>query len=260
VLQYLLPAEASSLNKDDCDNLLQGRIRSLKDVVELSLEVGPQQSGDKESWLCPVTSKELGPAVKAVYLVPCGHTFSQEAIREMKADKCLQCNQPYESENVITLFPSTEDDKILLQKRIDCLSEKGLTHSLKKVSGSSKKRKANKLAREEEIATEGPAEATISSHSPAPRSQNATPVPPRSATPLSRTSTPKPTNGIKNAATANLTAKVLEEENERKRRRLVNGENENLKSLFTKKDEKSKFGDGAFMTRGFSIPANARYE
>lgn len=232
----------------------------MKDVVEVLFDVDANTSGGKESWICPITSKELGPAVRAIYLVPCGHSFSQEAIREMKADKCLQCSQSYESENIVTLFPSTEDEKNVLRKRIESLSERGLTHSLKKATGSSKKRKANKLAKEEETAMSSPSQPTNSSNSPVPHSQTPTPIPPRSATPVSRTSTPKPTNGIKNAATANLTAKVLEEEQERKKRRLGNGENENLKSLFTKKDDKGKFGDGAFMTRGFSIPANARYE
>jgi Rtf2 RING-finger len=244
VLQYLLPAEASTLNKEDCDKLLQGRIKSLKDVVEVLFEVDGKESLEKEKWICPVTSKELGPAVKAVYLVPCGHAFSQEAIKEMKTEQCLQCSQPYEPQNIITLFPSTEPQKNILQKRIDEISEKGLTHSLKKASGSSKKRKANKLIKEEGLATEVPS---------VNRSQTSTPIP------RSSTSTPNPSNGIKDAATANLTARVLEEENERKKRRLLNGESENLKSLFAKKDDGKKYKDGDFMTRGFSIPANARY-
>jgi hypothetical protein len=32
----------------------------------------------------------LGPSVKSVYLVPCGHVFAEEAIRQLKGDKCLQ--------------------------------------------------------------------------------------------------------------------------------------------------------------------------
>jgi hypothetical protein len=28
--------------------------------------------------------------VKSVYLVPCGHVFAEEAIRQLKGDKCLQ--------------------------------------------------------------------------------------------------------------------------------------------------------------------------
>jgi Rtf2 RING-finger len=259
VLQYLLPSDASLLNKEDCDKVLQGRVKSLKDVTEVLFEVDMDQSANRERWTCPVTSKELGPAVKAVYLVPCGHAYSQEAIREMKAEQCLQCSQPYESDNIVSLFPATEEEKHFLQRRIDSLSERGFTHSLKKASGSSKKRKANKIAKEEQCATEFMAQITNPAKCSEPRSQICTPVP-RSATPLSGSSTPKPPIGIKNAATASLTARVLEEENERKKRRLVNGENENLKSLFTKSDDKRKLGDGNFMSRGFSIPAKARYD
>jgi hypothetical protein len=259
VLQYLLPAEASSLNKEDCDKILEGRIKSLKDVVEVLFQVELGKSADKETWICPVTSKELGPSVKAVYFVPCGHALSHEAVKEMKTEKCLQCNQPYESDNIITLFPMTEEEKNKLQKRADDLSDKGLTHSLKKASGSSKKRKANKMAKEEQVAAEAVPQSTDSANPSTSRSLTSTPVP-RSATPHSGTCTPKVSNGIKNAATANLTAKVLEEESERKKRRLVNGENETLKSLFTKKVDKRKLGDGNFMTRGFSIPANAKYD
>jgi Rtf2 RING-finger len=259
VLQYLLPAQASSLNKGDCDKILEGRIKSLKDVVEVLFQVELDESANKERWICPVTSKELGPSVKAVYLVPCGHALSQEAVKEMKTERCLQCNQSYESDNIITLFPMTEGEKSKLQKRADDLSDKGLTHSLKKASGSSKKRKANRTVEEDQIATEAMPQSTAAAKSSASRSLTSTPVP-RSATPLSGTCTPKVSNGIKNEATANLTAKVLEEESERKKRRLVNGENETLKSLFTKKDDKRRLGDGNFMTRGFSIPADAKYD
>lgn len=251
--------EATTINKEDCDKVLQGRIKSLKDVIEVRFEVEVGQSADKERWVCPVTSKELGSAVKAVYLVPCGHAFSHEAIKEMQAEQCLQCNQPYRSENIISLFPIIENEKHILQRRMEKLSEEGLTHSLKKLSGSSKKRKAEKIAREEISASEYLPQITDPAKSSTPRSQTSTPVP-RSATPLSRNSTPRPSNGIKNAATANLTAKVLEEEQERKKRRFVNGENETLKSLFTKKDDNRKMADGNFMTRGFSVPANARYD
>ncbi len=259
LLQYLLPVDTSTLNKDDCDRILQGRVKSLKDVIEVHFEVDIDHSTDRERWICPVTSKELGPAVKAVYLVPCGHAFSQEAIKEMKAEHCLQCNQSYEPNNVITLFPTTQAEKSVLQKRIDDLADRGLTHSIKKASGSSKKRKANKVAGEEQIVTDSALKMTDRAKSPTSRSQTSTPLP-NLSTPLSGTSTPKPPSGIKNAATASLTAKVLEEETERKKRRLISGENETLKSLFTKKDDKKKLGDGNFMTRGFSIPANARYD
>ena len=60
--------------------------------------------------------------------------------------------------------------------------------------------------------------------------------------------------GIKNAATASLTAKVLLDEEERKKRQKL-GMNDNLKSLFSA-DGTAK--DTNFMTRGYSIPAGAK--
>jgi hypothetical protein len=63
-------------------------------------------------------------------------------------------------------------------------------------------------------------------------------------------------NGLKNSATASLTARVLNEENEKKKKRKMMGNNENIDSLFTK--DKKGGAKADFMTRGFSIPASAR--
>ena len=95
VIQFLLPGEEGEGigNKADCEDVLAGRIRSIRDVVEVKFEDNNSQNDSGENsakWICPVTQKELGPSVKSVYLVPCGHAFSEEAIREMKSDKCLQ--------------------------------------------------------------------------------------------------------------------------------------------------------------------------
>lgn len=64
-------------------------------------------------------------------------------------------------------------------------------------------------------------------------------------------------NGIKNAATASLTARVLNEENEKKKRRKMMGLNDNIDSLYTKENKNGK-KSGDFMTRGYTIPAAAR--
>jgi hypothetical protein len=92
VLRYLLPGEDEGISsKADCDDVLAGRIKSIRDVVEVKFEVDNSEDGKKGTkWVCPVTHKELGPNVKSIYLVPCGHAFSEEAVREMKSDKCLQ--------------------------------------------------------------------------------------------------------------------------------------------------------------------------
>ena len=251
ILQFLLPAEVSPIDKEEYEKFIQGRVKSLKDVVEVHFEVEHDEKLKSERWICPITSKELGPAVKAVYLVPCGHAFSQEAITEMKADQCSQCGTAYEPRDIVPILPSTEADKETVLKRIEALRAEGLTHSLKKAHGS-KKRKANgeiKHLNGEETAANGKTEPPLG------MKRSKEPIE-RSGTPQSGTSTPRPPVGIKNAATASLTTRVLEEEEAKKKRRL---QNENISSLYTKKlDNDKKHSDGSFMTRGFSIPTKAR--
>lgn len=247
ILQFLLPVEVSPTDKDEYDKFIQGRVKSLKDVVEVQFEVELDEQTKTERWICPITSKELGPSVKAVYLVPCGHAFSQEAVTQIQAEQCSQCGTAYVSRDVVPILPSTEADKSVVLNRIENLRSQGLTHSLKKAPGK-KKRKANgetKHTNGDEIAASGKVE--ISSEIKKLKE----PVE-SSATPQSGTSTPKPSNGIKNASTANLTARVLEEEQAKKKRRL---ESEHISSLYSKA---TKEGDASFMTRGFSIPTKAR--
>lgn len=205
--------------------------------------------------MCPITSKQLGPSVKAVYLVPCGHAFSQEAIKEMKSDgKCVQCGTAYEERDIVPILPSTENDKAQVLERLELLRTLGLTHALKRASGS-KKRKAIGEPKSDTLAS-GP-------HEGMERERDRKPKGPmngalRSGTPQSGASTPKPSSGIKDTAIANLTARVLHEEETRKKRRQ---ENDNINSLYTKKtNDTEKKNNDDFMTRGFSIPANARYD
>ena len=246
ILQFLLPTEVSPIDKDEYEKFIQGRVKSLKDVVEVQFEVELDEQTKTERWICPITSKELGPSVKAVYLVPCGHAFSQEAITQIQAEQCSQCGAAYVSRDVVPILPSTEADKSIVLKRIEDLRNQSLTHSLKKAPGS-KKRKANGETKHIDIE-----EATGAKSGPSIDVKHLKEAVQRSGTPQSGTSTPKSSNGIKNASTASLTARVLEEEQAKKKRKL---ENENISSLYSKG---TKEGDGNFMTRGFSIPTKAR--
>ena len=104
VLQFLLPGDEGEgiSSKSDCEEVLCGRVKSLRDVVELHFEIDTELSEHpsdrtnahrhqrREGWICPITAKPLGPSVKSVYIVPCGHVFAEEAIRQLKGDKCLQ--------------------------------------------------------------------------------------------------------------------------------------------------------------------------
>ncbi|CAI7604591.1 Zinc finger RING/FYVE/PHD-type [Penicillium manginii] len=259
VLQFLLPGDDGEgiSSKSDCEEVLCGRVKSLRDVVELHFEVDTELSEHpadrvnahrhqrREGWICPITAKPVGPGMKTVYLVPCGHVFAEEAIRQLKGEKCLQCNEPYAEENIISILPTKEEDKQRMIARGQKLAEQGLTHSLKKAPGS-KKRKKHATTENTTDVPSGSTEKADTASAPKPKNQinTGTPTPASSG------------NGIKNASTASLAARVLEEENEKKKRRKMMGRNENLDSLFTKKDDGKKSAD--FMTRGFSIPAARR--
>ncbi|KAI9887970.1 MAG: hypothetical protein M1823_000227 [Watsoniomyces obsoletus] len=230
VLQFLLPSEDdnnddSGANKVDQEEFLAGRIRSLKDVIEVKFEIDADHPRDaaahrKERWVCPITRKELGPNVKSVYLVPCGHAFSESAIKEVSEEICLQCNEPFSADNIIPILPVAAADIDRLTARAKSLKEQGLTHSLKKASGSSKKRKKNNHTDNGEMAaleTE-PINAADVVRSNKP-SKSSTPQPQPNGGNANAAGTK---GGIKNAATASLTARVLGDELEKnKRRKLV---------------------------------------
>lgn len=70
------------------------RLKGLKDVVEVKFEMGQERtteaSGRRETWMCPITGRELGPGAKAVYIVPCGHAFAGSVVKEVAGSVCLQ--------------------------------------------------------------------------------------------------------------------------------------------------------------------------
>ncbi|KUJ20731.1 DUF602-domain-containing protein [Mollisia scopiformis] len=221
IIEYLLPQDSDVADKEK-DDVLQGKVKGLRDVVEVKFTI--TKEGKEEKRICPITSKELGPQTKAVYLVPCGHAFSEVAIKEVKGDVCVECNEPYTAENIISILPVAKEDIDRLSKRAETLKASGLTHSLKKAPGA-KKRKKGENAEEK-----------------------------TKAKPIVEGTKTATSNGIKNSATASLTAKVLNEQEERNKRRKL-AQNENLKSLFSNTGydaQKQKGGD--FMTRGFSLP------
>ena len=236
------------------------RIRSLRDVVEVKFHTSAPSEGSK--WVCPVTDKVLGPGTKAIYLVPCGHAFAESLVATVPGERCLQCNETYESENIIQILPTSESVKDRLIGRLEKLKDQGLTHSLKKApkengSGSSKKRKkAGPAIPDDDNKTEDITKATTASTSAAAAA---------AALANNLSNGPKPSvsvteereeggrgGGIKNKDTAALTSKVLKEQEDRTKKRKLAGGNENVESLFSKK---GRDASKDFMTRGFSIPA-----
>jgi hypothetical protein len=237
VIEYLLGSsksdgedaddEEAAMKLAEMDKIVDEKIKVMRDVVEVKFEEDKEaNSKTGMKVICPVMNKPLGPGgAKAVYLVPCGHAFSAEAIKELAEDRrCPQCTEEYTKEDVIPILPFAVEDIKRLEARVEKLKEKGLTHSLKKVPGSKKKRKNGEDESEK------------------PKKSNGTA---NGSTKLS---------GIKNAATASLAAKVRDEqEAKNKKRKLAN--NENLNSLFSSRDQsRNANNSGDYMTRGFAIP------
>ncbi|KAI9644052.1 Replication termination factor 2 [Ciborinia camelliae] len=262
ILEQLLPKDddvPASVIKEK-EEVLQGRVKGLRDIVEVKFSMVKEDKEEKK--ICPITNKELGAGTRAVYLVPCGHAFSEVAIKELKGDTCVECNEGYTAENIISILPVSKEEISKLAARAAKLKEGGLTHSLKKAPGGKKKRKH---AAESESATpvNGGKEDSIEKIQYRSQENGLTDKTKAqiqenrhgaASTPKlnSGSSTPVP-SGIKNASAANLTAKVLEEQEERNKRRKL-GMNDNLKSLFSNTGynaQKQKGGD--FMTRGFSM-------
>ena len=153
-----------------------------------------------------------------------------------------QCNEPYSAENVIPILPISASEIERLIKRSETLKEQGLTHSLKKASGSSKKRKKHTTEAPKEVNTTNSGSDKPTKGLEPQQSENSEVSPAN--------------NAIKNMATANLTTKVLAEEQEKAKRRKLEP-NDNIKSLFSSSKKQGK-SNGDFMTRGFSIPANTQ--
>jgi hypothetical protein len=267
IIEFLLPAdEGNEVKRAEQEEMMKGTVKSLKDVVEIKFEVDNEPNKERwgsaartERWVCPITRIELGPAAKAVYLVPCGHAFAGVAVKEVSGERCLQCEEPYVENDVIAILPAQETDIARLILRMKTLKEKGLAHSLKKVKGEKVKgdKKRKKI---EDAGVPAGDTVPISTNLQLPASAPIKAADSRSA---SRISTPQPVSGtstpktINNAATASLTARVLDEQQERNKRRKMES-NETIKSLFS---QNHKTGDGKkprdidFMNRGFAIPS-----
>ncbi|KAL9094536.1 MAG: hypothetical protein Q9165_003095 [Trypethelium subeluteriae] len=246
IIEYLLPSQ-DEVEKLEAEGVLQGAVKSLKDIVDVNFTVDFSHRGEMNGttniaqWICPITNERLGPGAKAVYIVPCGHAFSASAVKEVSDELCMTCSSPYASNDVIPILSTAETDIARLSLRIRDLRVRGLSHSLKKAVGNKKRKK---IAEATEVGIKNPASLKAVD---------------KNGDTVSRTASPAhgiKDVGIKNASTASLTAKVMEEQDQRNKRRKHEG-NENLKGLFSSRGStKSSRANGDFMTRGFSIPAN----
>ncbi|KAH9826637.1 Rtf2 RING-finger [Teratosphaeria destructans] len=237
ILEYLV----EGTRKEEADRITRGAVNSLKDVVEVKFEVDDDATAKakRETWKCPITGDKLGPGSKAVYLVPCGHAFSGTTIKEVSGEKCLTCETEYASNDIVPILPTAAEDIARLSLRKKTLQEKGLAHSLKKAAGGKKRKKKD---------------GTIDA-AKAPRiagmERDGSVI--RASTPKNGHAEDDGSDRINNSSTASLTAKVLDEQDRAKKRKL---DSENVRSLFSTRDQSKLSGKSAdFMTRGYSLPA-----
>lgn len=207
VLKGLIPSgdedaedAADAANGHDM-TFAQTGIKSLRDIVRLRFKrYKPAGAKEREVWACPVSLKELGPATKAVYIVPCGHVFAEVAIREImdQEHNCPECSEAFEEQDIIPILPVEQTDVQKLVKRMEDLRSKGLTHS-KKQDKSAKKNKKRKAEDEKTSGDKNGKKADKSAQpKPAAKANKA---------------------AINNPMTASLTAKVLAEQEEMNKRR-----------------------------------------
>ena len=210
ILKGLVPshdgeAEEEQANGNDMTFASTG-IRSLRDIVRLRFKrYKPAGSKEKEIWACPVSLKELGPATRAVYIVPCGHVFAEVAIKEItdQEHNCPECSEPFEAQDVVPVLPTEEADLEKVTKRMEDLRARGLTHSKKK--DKSERKKKRKAGEKEDDGTNGAKMGDAENGRP-PKAQKAT---------------KNDAHSINNPMAATLTARVMAEQAERDKRRRV---------------------------------------
>jgi hypothetical protein len=206
ILQGLMPSDNPDEPSSQQSTLADLGIRSLRDIVKVIFtRYNPSGNKDYKIWACPISLKELGPATKSVYLVPCGHAFSEAAIREIHAIErnCPICAEPFH-DHIITILPTTKSEIEFLTKRIEGLREQGTTHSLAK--GKKKKKKAKESS---------DARTTNTRETAVGEKRKAHPDFAKTV----KTESPMFSGNINNPMTASLTARVLAEQNEISKKR-----------------------------------------
>ena len=156
--------------------------------------------------------------------------------------------------DVIPILRASETEAKRLALRIKALRDKGLTHSLKKIPGLKKRKKEPDVKNEPNGVQSSVREPEGNGESDNIRNRVTTP---ENATKPAKNSYKSSSSLIRNAATASLTVKVLQEQEERNKRRKMD-KNANLATLFSKSDPRQlHVKNKDFMSRGFSIPTQS---
>ncbi|KAI8378477.1 Rtf2 RING-finger-domain-containing protein [Blakeslea trispora] len=148
ILEYLLNPNTYGDGDKICSH-----ITSVKDTVKLNLTPNPSynlkasntdsatmgnlEKDIKSKFICPLSMKEMNGKHRFVYLNTCGCTFAEQALKEVPSNECLTCGKPFETDNIVVINPTKEEQEVMRKK----LEEKKAKAKLEKKSKSKKKRK-----------------------------------------------------------------------------------------------------------------------
>lgn len=227
VIKSLIPGDDGAAPTAEDEAFTASGIKSLRDVVRLQLthreaDEAPAPRGrnglngqgepvrkKRRMVVCPLSMKELGPAVKAAYIVPCGHTFAQAAIYEVSDGVCPVCSEPFTEGNIVTVLPTEEAEVRRLFDRFERLRNERLSHCLMKYKKGDKKK--NKKRKGEDANSEGTSgERANGEANPSKDVRN-----------KKGDSAAGGLSGINNSLAASVAAKVLAEQEDRKKRRKI---------------------------------------
>lgn len=236
ILRRLIPSADDDNNQSPEDaqqsqeaiEFARSGIRALKDVVKLRFSIRRDEKRG-EILTCPLSMKELGAATRAVYIVPCGHVFSEAVVKELlaaeegggssssgaeaaesgekgKTSHCPECSETFATRDMVPILPVDQADVDKCAARAEELRGLGLAHNLKKdKSANAKKKKRKAAGGAEEEGGGRPSHENDKSTQQREKKQK------KDRNDIS--------SRINNSMTATLTAKVLAEQDERNRQR-----------------------------------------
>ncbi|CAO0789530.1 unnamed protein product [Mucor circinelloides] len=158
IIEYLLDPSIYGDGDKICSH-----ITSLKDTTKLNLTPNPAYNEKdsnldsatmgslerdlKSKFVCPISMKEMNGKHRFVYLDTCGCVFAEQAMKEIPSKECVTCGKPFESQNVIVINPTKEEQeamrKVMEEKKAKAKAERKAKKAENKKNGvvSEKKRK-----------------------------------------------------------------------------------------------------------------------
>ncbi|KAI8647458.1 Rtf2 RING-finger-domain-containing protein [Parasitella parasitica] len=158
IIEYLLDPSIYGDGDKICSH-----ITSLKDTTKLNLTPNPAYNEKdsnldsatmgsldrdlKSKFVCSVSMKEMNGKHRFVYLDTCGCVFAEQAMKEIPSRECVTCGKPFESQNVIVINPTKEEQeamrKVMEEKKAKAKMERKAKKAESKKNGvaSEKKRK-----------------------------------------------------------------------------------------------------------------------